>query len=449
MKNKKHIFIPLFVFLGALIVGLVWSIIDFTVVNPSKNYAYETVQFNYDGASDGVDPDGNQFNPVAFLSDEIIADGLNRSNMATTYKVEDVRKNIVMENVVPEDIVDEVTSYTKLIGTTSSTRDITTKDYHPVRYRFALYRDLDPKLSVATLNGLLDSIVTAYCDTFHTTYMKRFDTADYDQIYTLDNYDYIYQTEVYTNKLNILASSAKSLYNEHTEFVAENNKSFNDIVLKSNQLISNDVARINNLIALKALSKDVERLKNFYSYKIEMLNFEKTKNTSDLTAINAQIAAYSKDSTIYVPSGDSVIKVDGNGSETYDSLLKRQLTLSDNISAINVEINEYQSILDDITAGTGSEADYNLVKSYIAKLIKDYDALDVEYKAMIDQYNAKYIANGTISRTSVKYQGNSIASASFALRFAKIGGSILLIACFGICVFGVVYQIRKNKKAVV
>ena len=38
MKNK-HIFIPLFVFLGAGVVSLIASIIDFTAVNKQLSYS--------------------------------------------------------------------------------------------------------------------------------------------------------------------------------------------------------------------------------------------------------------------------------------------------------------------------------------------------------------------------------------------------------------------------
>ena len=81
MKNKKHIFIPLFIFLGACVICLVISIINFKVVNKTSSYSYEVIQLNFDGASDGVDPNGNPLNPVAFLTDDVIETALTNSNM--------------------------------------------------------------------------------------------------------------------------------------------------------------------------------------------------------------------------------------------------------------------------------------------------------------------------------------------------------------------------------
>ena len=112
MKNK-HLWIPAFVFIGAGLVSLIYSIIDYKAINKVDAYSYETIQFNYDGASDGKDPNGNAFNPVNFLSDDIIESALTKSEL--TYDVDEVRAHISLENVVPENIVEEISSYEKIM----------------------------------------------------------------------------------------------------------------------------------------------------------------------------------------------------------------------------------------------------------------------------------------------------------------------------------------------
>ena len=52
MKNK-HIWIPAFVFIGAAVFSLIYSVIDYKAINKVQAYSSETIQFNYDGASDG------------------------------------------------------------------------------------------------------------------------------------------------------------------------------------------------------------------------------------------------------------------------------------------------------------------------------------------------------------------------------------------------------------
>ena len=447
MKNKKFIFIPLLVLICVGIVGLVWSIIDFKVTNKFLSYSHEIIQFNYDGASDGKDPNGNPFNPIDFLTDDVISEGLTLSNLADKYDATKVREFITIENIVPKNIVNEIDSYDSITKDSSDMRNITTSDYHPIRYRFVLYHDLDNKLSNDNLNNLLENIVKAYGESFYKTFKRSFELSNYDEIYLVEKDDYIYQVKVYTNKINLLSANASDLYNKHIDFAVDN-KSFKDISLKCDQLLATDVVRINSIIVLNALSKDIDRLKDYYNYKIEMLNYDKVKYTSDLTAINAQINDYEKDSTFYVGTGDSIIKVDSNSSATYDALLAKQISTSETIARINIEITNCQSVLADIAAAAGDDSAKTLVEGYIAKLGNDYNELEASFKEMMDKYNEKYITTGTISVTSVKCQSGSLFSSAFIVRFIKICAPLELIALLGVCIYWMLRESKKNKQYV-
>ena len=444
MKNKKNIFIPLLILICAGIIGLVWSFIDFKVINKSLSYSYEIIQFNYDGASDGKDPNGKPFNPISLLDDDVISAGIAASNL--DYDVEKVKEYILMENVVPKGIVKEINAYESVTSKSSNTRNITPSDYHPIRYKFVLYHDLDKKLSKGDLNNLLENIVKEYGKKFYKTYERSYDLSNYNDIYTIENYDYIYQVDAFTNKINILSSSASSLYNEHTDFIVDG-KSFNDVVLKCNQLVNTDVARIKNIIILNALSIDIDRLTDYYNYKIETLNYDKTKYQADLASINAQLAGYEKDSTVYVGSGDSIVKVESNSSATYDALLTKQINTANTIAKINTEISDFQSILDDINSATvGTEEDYNLVRNYISKLSNDYNTLEASYKEMVEKYNDKYVRTGTIYATTAKYQSSSIISSTFIMRCIKICAPIVLFTALGCCIYWLDRIVRKEKE---
>ena len=445
MKNRKHIFIPLFVFIGACLVTLVWSIIDYVAINKTYSYSTEVLQLDFDGASEGNDPRGDAFNAADFLSDDVLEKALERSGLTDKYKVEDIKKNIAVYNVVPNNIVEEIESYESLIEVTNG-REISSNDYFPVRYQFTLYQDLDYKLSAKKLNEILSNIVDCYSEKFYETFKKSYNAPIYDELFNMDGYDYIYQVEVYTNKIEVLSNYAKRIYQEHDDFKVED-KSFNDIYLRGVQLIESDISRINNIIILNALSKDLDRLKDYYEYKIETLNYEKTKKTSDLNAVTAQLASYKKDSTVYVGTGENVIKVDSNSEATYNALLNRQITLSNNISAINVEIDEYQSILTDINNANPNDSTYTLVQGYISKLASDFASLESNFNDMLDVYNEKYILKTSLSKGEVSYTSNSIISLSFIKRCLKIGAPILLFTLFGIGCFYVVLAISKERKA--
>lgn len=444
MKNKKHIFIPLFVFIGACLVSLIWSVIDYTAFNKVQSYSYEVIQFDYDGASDGKDPDGNAFNAVGFLTDDVIQDGLEKSGLENKYTVDNVRKCIDLSNVVPKNIIKEIESYESLINAGKG-RELTAEDYHPIRYKFSLYQELDKKLGSSKLNELLDNIVESYCAKFYLTYAKSYDNSVYDSLFTIGDYDYIYQALAYTSKIRVLSNYANDVFNEHDDFfVGELN--FNDLVLKGDEIISSDVSKINNHIILNALSKDIDRLKDYYNYKIVTLNYEKTKKTSDLAIVTEQLNSYPKDSTIYVGAGENVITIGSNSEATYNSLLQQQINLSNYIASINTEIQEYQSILEDINSATGTEKDYKLVQEYIKTLGDKYDDLEDSFNDMLEEYNDKYVLDAAISKTRVRYNSGSIFSGSFVLRSAKISAPIILGTLFGICCFFLVRTLKKEKE---
>ncbi len=440
MKNK-HIFIPLFVFIGAAVISLTASIIDYKVINKAPSYSYQTVQFNFDGASDGKDPNGNPFNAVSFLTDDILEEAINTSGLS--YEVSDVRNNIMVTNVVPNNIVEEINSYASVTDK-EATQEITTSDYHPTKYRFTLNQDLDKKLSRDKLNGLLNNIVDSYCNKFYVTYKKSFDPSVYTELYTINEYDYIFQSQMYSNQISILKEYARSLYNEHTDFQVDD-RTFNDIYLAGDQIANSYVNRINNLITLKALSTDLPRLKNYYLYKIDMLNFDKTKYTTDLTTVSAQVTAYEKDSTIYVGTGENIVKIESNSADTYNNLLARQISLSNQIASIDTEIADCQAILNDIDTAVATQEDFDLVEAYLTRLGTSFGALQNKFAEFVEKYNETYLKD-TTSKNGVNYQSNSIFSMSFIVHTVKVAAPIMLTIMLGIAIFYLIRAVKKEKE---
>ena len=256
----------------------------------------------------------------------------------------------------------------------------------------------------------------------------------------------MFQSRIYTNEISILQAYAVSLYNEHTDFQVDD-RTFNDIYLAGNQIANAYVNRINNLITLKALSKDLDRLKDYYEYRIDMLTFDKTKYTSDLTVVSAQVAAYEKDSTIYAGTGENIVKIESNSANTYDSLLAQQISLSNRIASIDTEIADCTAILDDIAHATATQEDFDLVESYLARLGTSFGALEHKFEEFIEVYNETYL-KGTTTKNEVKYQTNSIFSMSFITRAIKVAAPIMLTTMLGIAIFYLVRAAKKEKGAI-
>ena len=455
MRNK-HFWVPLFVFIGAGIVSLTTSIIDYKVVNPALAYSSQSIQFNYDGASDGLDPDGHSFDPIGFLSDDVIEDALEKSNLNIT--VDDVRPYIAIENIVPQNLLKELTSYEKILITDKDdgdNRPISSKDYHPVRYKFVVYKN--KMMSKGKLNEFVANIVDEYNATFYETYKKSFTQNTYEDLFDLDGYDYIYQSQIYAARIQVLMNYASSIQIEHEDFVVEVNgvnKKFTDLVLKGQQLIGTDSSKIHNIIILNALSKDVGRLKDYYTFLLENLNYDKTKYTVDYNAVTTQLIGdpanpdddYRINPTIYVGTGENIIQVQDNTAATYNTLLNAQISLANTITSIDKTIADYQDILDKLNAavpGTTAEA---TVQNMITTLGKDYEELDALFQVLVDAYNDKYVKEGVTSKSKVRYTSDSIFSGSFIVHTIKVAAPIMLTTMLGIAIFYLVRAIRKEKE---
>ena len=459
--KRKHIWIPLFVFIGAGIISLIASIIDFKVVNPALAYSSQTIQFDYDGASEGNDPDGNAFDPVNFLSDDIIETALAKSEINVS--VDDVRPYIAMENVVPQNLLKELTTYEKVLssGDDGNNRPITSKDYHPVRYKFIVYQN--KMISQGKLNKFVENIVDEYNNTFYATYKKSFAQETYNSLFNIDNYDYIYQSQIYASRINILMDYASSIQAEHEDFTYTDDKgvtkSFKDLILKGQQLIGTDSSKINNIIILNALSKDVDRLKDYYSYLLEQLNYDKVKYTADYNAVTVQLIGtnqedteeghkddYKINPTVYVGTGENVIQVQDDTAATYNSLLSKQINLKNTINGIDKTIADYTDILDKLNHATPGSTAEATVNTMLAQLGQDYKDLDEFFRVLVEAYNAKYIKEGVTSKTAVKYSSTSIFSGSFIVHTVKVAAPIMLATMLGIAIFYLVRAIRKEKE---
>ena len=164
--------------------------------------------------------------------------------------------------------------------------------------------------------------------------------------------------------------------------------------------------------------------------------------------VSDQVTDYKKDSTIYVGTGENIVKIESNSSTTYNALLAKQIELSNRIASIETEIADYTAILNDINdamSGPENPEDYDLVESYLTRLGTSFGALEDKFGEFIEKYNEAYLKDGT-SKTEVKYQSNSIFSGSFIVHTIKVAAPIMLATMLGIAIYYLQREIRKQKK---
>ena len=473
------------------IIGTILSAILF-LTNPDKTYASANVQFSFDGSAEGIAPNGSYYNISAVASHEVLEKALETAGMSDRYSVAEIRGQIETTGVYPDDIVKQMMTYESLLDF-SANRTFAVSDYHPTLYTVVLYNGFDKKISRGDLEKLLHAIMDSYKAYFNEVY-----TAGKNAIkiaYNLEDYDYPQQLTILTTTMEDTIAYADEMY-EKEPALRLNGQGFNDISVRLHSLIDTDISKLSADITMNALTKNNSRLITQYDYEIRSLTNQLNKKNDQLAHLDALIAAYDKNEIIYLSTTDSLTKIDGNSSETYDILVANRREVADEITTINNQIANYRLLLADLTgkeeteepAVTAAPAPMTAntdpenteddgtteeivvpertqeeleemardieenKKKQIAALEKNIDTLVAKREAvmndfagLIQLYNEKRVNDVTVSVFGYQYKTPSLLSGTFIKQVIKTAGVFCVIG-FIVCMILLINSRRKEEK---
>ena len=467
-KKTNWLKTTILVILACGIVGLALTAILF-FTKPSPTYATATLVFTFDGAATGTAPNGTAFDVQDMTLDEVLSKGLQSASLEGTYTPEQIRPDLVISGVYPDDMAEQVMHYESLLNFTAS-RELTIGAYHPTTFNVALYNNFDKSLTKTQLSSLLKSILDAYRAYFSQVYAFGLDTSA--TLFTLEDYDYPQQLQILEKRLTAMSDYALELYDLDPTFRL-NGIGFNDISVRLNTLIDSNISRLNAELTINALTKDPARLLTQYQYEIRSLNNQLDKQTLELVKLDKLIASYEKD---------------GNSSETYDRLMGRRKDVADGITDINYQIATYELLLSDLlsedaaqpqtaaasddsettaepsteTVAVMSEAELaaaaaeaervttlrreQLEKS-ISALVADSDAILADFKAMMQTFSSEKINDLTVTVTEYRAFAPSLLSGAFIKKAIKTCGPIVAVG-FMVCVAAIIVSRKKEEAQV-
>ena len=462
------------------IVGMILAAVQF-FGKPAPTYASATLVFTFDGAADGVAPNGAAFDVRDIALDEVLSEGLKNAALADRLTPEQVRPNLVVSGVYPEDMADQVMHYESLLNFTAS-RETTIGDYHPTTFTVALYDGFETSLSKSELSSLLKGIMDAYCTYFAQVYAYGLDVNN-AAFFTLDDYDYPQQLQIIEGTLSTLVKYADELYEKEPAFRL-NGVGFNDISVRANALIDSTISRLSAELTINALTRNPARLLSQYQFEIRTLNNQLDKQNEELKKLDKLIDSYEKNEIIYLSTTDALTKIDGNSSETYDALMGRRKAVADGITQINYNIANYQLLINDLLGESGetkadqtpavpgedatemevaptlteaelaaakAEAEQKmsarreLLEENIRALVADRDALLADFDAMVTVYNREKINELTVTVTGYNYWTPSLLSGAFIKKAIQTAGPIVALG-FIACMVLIVISRRKEEK---
>ena len=450
------------------IIGLTLTVVQF-MRSSTPTAATATIEFTFEGAADGIAPNGTMFSVSDINSEDVLGEALKACALDDTYTVEQLQQCLVIRGVYPANMVEQVKSYISLLDT-SSNHEVSINDYHATTYTIELYDDFDNNISREQLETLLKAIVSAYKKNFAIVYANGLNKVDLTTVLT--DYDYLQQADFIDTYFSTMATYAQEMYTRRPAFLHEG-KGFNDITVRLNTLIGNDLVRIKAEATMNALSRTPIQLENNYRFQINALENQMDSQKSYLAQLDRLIETYEKNSIVYVSSGQNVTKIDDNTNVTYDILTGQHKTVSEIITTLNAEIVNYQQSLADLT-GENTDSDLQdafeadeaaatvvvenvanqaeiaeagrsaLEKSIQAIVEKGSTCID-DFEDLLKVFNDEEINDQTVAVTKYSYKMPKILSGAFITAAIKTAGPFCAIG-FMLCMLLIIRSRKKEAR---
>ena len=451
---------------------------------PGPTYATAKLELTFDGAAKGVAPNGVAFDLRDMDCDEVLTAGLKAASLEGVYTPEQLRPSLTVRGVYPSGMAEQVMYYESLLDFSSS-RELSVGNYHPTTFNVTLNNDFDKSISRSQLTALLKGITEAYRDYFARTYAYGMDTDS--SIFNLEDYDYPQQLDIIENRLSKFSDYARELYRKDPTFLFQG-ASFNDIYVRLSGLLDSSDTKLQANLIIKGLTKDPDRLLTQYAYQIIDLGIRREKQYQELVKLDKLINSYEKHETIYLTTSESLTKIDGNSSATYDALVNKRKSLADSITDLDSRITNYNLRIDDLVNSTGlprpevlkttskgglengegnkttvivkkataaeiAEAERRLnaqreaLEESIRTIVTDGEAVISEFGAMLESYNAQLVNEANFAVGTPRYVTPTLINSSFISRAIETAGPLVALG-FMVCMVLIIISRKKEEKRI-
>ena len=383
--------------------------------------AQAVITFQYDGIEEGLDPNGAAFD-INKLKAPVVIEAALESLGNTDISVEDVRQNIVIEGVIPEDAVDRITVIKQMaLEDATNYEKILDVSYFPSQYVVSFYKDW--KMSGTETTEILNAVLESYREWFLDTYTNTAVLTVTGNMINYQNYDYAEAVDIIKAQVEIMQNYVAERLKDAPDFRSANTGlSFGDIQTSLNTIESIDLAKLVSYVENNNLTKDKQRLIEYYNYNIKEYTMNISELQSQLSTVQTTIDGYVKDPVVIVSSQESTQEITQK-DEYYDSLLEKKIDLSNQISQINTKLNKTYTLLNDLQS-TGAQSGQKQQEKADA-MLESITATLSDWTTRIENTTEEYY---TTTQFSNAYK------ISVPAQYQAAGGLIATCKTLGICV---------------
>ena len=429
----------------AVVLGLILSLLNFFVINPSKEYVSASFNLLYSGAEKGEAPNGQPYSVDVIRSEEFLTEVIEKAGLTGKISAGELSANMTVRGSYPSNIIEQIKRWDSLL-ISDPTRVVSVSDYFPTTFGISIYNDFETKLGKAQLLGLLNTLVDEYKIKYQKIYGAGVEWEALGDLFVPKDRDYMQAVDLLSAKCRLVDEHSQALYKVKQSF-DEDGINFLVLSTRAKSIQSSDLQSLSAMITLNALSKDRDALRQKYVYERDIQVRKYNALTTELDQIEGLIESYYKDSTLYLGSENSMITVEGNSEKTYEELIEKKNALSSELTAAEITIRDIESRIEDIDANAGGDAaDDRFLSEAIAEAELKIDELIKEFNDLAAAYNKEYASDSSINTASAVYHGNKLVSGSFIKAVIKSEAPLCAVALLVILMIGLAGELRKTSK---
>ena len=449
-RLKERFKLYVFVMVIGLLAGLLVPTLMYTFKEKHES-AVAVLALDYAGADEEKAPNGTKLDITYLKSSYIIENALNSVTLSKEVTTAQVQSNLVITGILTEESKQQLEIINKL-------EELKNNEYGKLvqnfvkKYRPQYIVSLDngfgsgkTRLSSTDLSHLLAAVTKSYNDYFVETYQNvELPTNQVDAI-DVEFLDYLEVLDKIANTLTALEAYCNNrLALVGAEYRASSGFSFEDMAGEINALnkaLNDDVY---SYVYLNNVCKDNYVLLNTYQNRKETLTTELEVVTSNLTSLEAAMAACEKD--IYE------IKTTGGSAETielksnyYNQLVLDYTNLGQQKTAIQEEIDKLNYRINILGGPEATPAQKAEVEAQIATNLALAKRL---YKLVSDASKELYYSNSYQNRymhSITTYESESFRDNLKPFVYGALLGLFAGIAIWVIDAFA--YEFKQVKKA--
>ncbi len=362
-----------------IVISVVCALITFgfeLIINQttSSDTIMALISYNYDKVAKGLAPNGEELDVNKIKSPNIIESALTNLNIPLSY-VEQVRRNIYIDGIVPKDSLDKISLYQDAYSKSSygleAIKALLSIDYFP-SYYIINFDNNNADFNLDDGKKIIDEILNSYQNYFFTTYGYNEAFGNSMAVIDYKDYDYPAAIDVFKTALDELDLYISRLQvNDTIKFrSSKTGFNFDDIRRNIETIKSADLDALSAYITVNNVTNDKTELMTYYEYKIDNLEHDFKVTESELASITNSIENYEKDTMHIFGSIDTTDETTlSQESEKYDELIAQKITTQTKYSSQKSMIEYYKSRIKDLDSKNDKkDGDVELVKSRLDNL---------------------------------------------------------------------------------